>query len=32
MCRMFDADKKGQGLKAAEDILAGSLVTEYVGE
>ena len=31
-CRVFDAGQKGQGLKAAEDITAGSLVIEYVGE
>ena len=32
MCRVFDAGHKGQGLKAAENITAGSLVIEYVGE
>ena len=32
MCSIFAAGGKGQGLKAAEDILAGSLVTEYVGK
>ena len=32
VCRVFDAGQKGQGLKAAEDITAGSLVIEYVGE
>ena len=29
---MFDAGSKGKGLKAAEDIPAGFLVTEYIGE
>lgn len=32
VCRVFDAGQKGQGLKAAEDITAGTLVIEYVGE
>ena len=30
-CRTFDTGAKGQGLKAAEDISAGRLVTEYTG-
>lgn len=32
MCSIFDAGNKGQGLQADEDIPAGSLVTEYIGE
>lgn len=30
--RIFDAGRKGQGLQAAEDIVQGTLVTEYVGK
>ena len=30
-CRIFDAGVKGLGLRAAEHIAQGSLVSEYVG-